>query len=201
MGISLQKGQRISLDKDDGGQISQLCVGVNWGAIEKTGFFGGKKKQAVDLDASCATYGANKEVLEVVYFGQLQGQGIKHSGDDRTGDVDGDDGLDNEVLVVNLSQVSSAAEQIVFVLNSFQGQDFKTIPFASIRLYEGTPTRVDNVLATFDIANDPKFAGSVSMVLGKLYKNKGKWKFSAIGETTQDRKLEGTLKNVQANYL
>lgn len=201
MAISLQKGQRISLDKEDGGQISQLCVGVNWGAIEKTGFFGGKKKQAVDLDASCATYDVNKEVLEIVYFGQLKGQGIQHSGDDRTGDIDGDDGLDNEVLMVNLGQVSSAAEQIVFVLNSFQGQDFKTIPFASIRLYEGTPTRVDNILATFDIANDPKFAGSVSMVLGKLYKNKNKWKFSAIGETTQDRKLEGTLKTVQSKYL
>ena len=201
MAISLQKGQRINLDKDDGGQISQLCVGVNWGAIEKTGFFGGKKKAAVDLDASCITYDGNKQILDIVYFGQLQGKGIKHSGDDLTGDIDGDDGLDNEIIEVNLSQVSPAADQIVFVLNSFQGQDFKTIPFASIRLYEGTPSRVDNILAKYDIANDPQFAGSVSMVLGKLYKNNNKWKFSAIGDTTADKKLEQTVKTVQAKYL
>ncbi len=201
MAVSLQKGQRISLEKDDGNQLTQLCLGVNWGAIEKKGFFGGKKKEAVDLDASCATFDANKNVLEVVYFGQLQGQGIQHSGDDLTGDMDGDDGLDNEVIIVDLARVNPAADQIVFVLNSFQGQDFKDIPFASIRIYEGTPSRVNTVHAKFDIAHDQKFAGSVSMVMGKLYKKDNKWKFTAIGEPTKDRKLEQTIQTVQNQYL
>ena len=201
MAISLSKGQRISLEKDDGGQMTQMCVGVNWGAIEKKGFFGGTKKEAVDLDASCATFDAKKELLEVIYFGQLKGTGIQHSGDDLEGDMDGDDGLDNEVIVVNLNQISTNVDQIVFVLNSFQGHDFKTIPFASIRLYEGTPTRVDKIHATFDIANDSKFAGSVSMIMGKLYKKDGKWKFSAVGDLTSDKKLEATVKTAQTQYL
>jgi tellurium resistance protein TerZ len=201
MAISLSKGQRISLEKDDGGQMTQMCVGVNWGAIEKKGFFGGTKKVAVDLDASCATFDAKKELLEVIYFGQLKGTGIQHSGDDLEGDMDGDDGLDNEVIVVNLNQISTNVDQIVFVLNSFQGHDFKTIPFASIRLYEGTPTRVDKIHATFDIANDSKFAGSVSMIMGKLYKKDGKWKFSAVGDPTSDKKLEATVKTAQTQYL
>lgn len=201
MGVSLQKGQRISLEKDGGGQLTKMCVGVNWGAIDKKGFFGGKKKVAVDLDASCVVFDANKNSLETIYFGNLRGQGINHSGDDLTGDMDGDDGLDNEVIMVDLSQVNENADQIVFVLNSFRGQDFKDIPFASIRLYEGTAERVDNVFAKYDIANDPKFAGSVSMVMGKLYKKDGQWKFTAIGDTTQDRKLEHTLQTVQRSYL
>jgi len=201
MAISLSKGQRISLEKDDGGQMTQMCVGVNWGAIEKKGFFGGIKKEAVDLDASCATFVAKKELQEVIYFGQLKGTGIQHSGDDLEGDMDGDDGLDNEVIVVNLNQISTNVDQIVFVLNSFQGHDFKTIPFASIRLYEGTPTRVDKIHATFDIANDSKFAGSVSMIMGKLYKKDGKWKFSAVGDPTSDKKLEATVKTAQTQYL
>lgn len=200
MAISLQKGQRISLEKD-GGQITKMCVGVNWGAIEKKGFLGGKKKVAVDLDASCATFDADKKLIEVIYFGNLKGQGIQHSGDDLTGDMDGDDGLDNEVIVVDLTKVPSNAEQVVFVLNSFRGQDFKEIPFASIRVYEGTPTRVDNIHATFDIANDPKFAGAVSMVLGKLYKKDGNWKFTVFGDVTSDRKLEQTMQSVQSSYL
>lgn len=201
MGVSLQKGQRISLEKDGGGQLTKMCVGVNWGAIDKKGFFGGKKKVAVDLDASCVVFDTNKNSLETIYFGNLRGQGINHSGDDLTGDMDGDDGLDNEVIMVDLSQVNKNADQIVFVLNSFRGQDFKDIPFASIRLYEGTTERVDNVFAKYDIANDPKFAGSVSMVMGKLYKKDGQWKFTAIGDTTQDRKLEHTLQTVQRSYL
>ncbi|PQJ71303.1 Tellurium resistance protein TerD [Vibrio jasicida] len=200
MAISLQKGQKISLEKNNGTTLKNLCVGVNWGAIEKKGFFG-LKKVAVDLDASCAVFDSNNQLLDVVYFGQLTTAGIRHSGDDLTGDMEGDDGLDNEVINVNLDQLASNAEQVVFVLNSFRGQDFKTIPFASIRLYEGTESRVDAVHATYDIANDPKFAGSVSMVLGKLYKHNGNWKFAAIGETTPDRELKGTIATVARAYL
>lgn len=200
MAISLQKGQKISLEKNNGTTLKNLCVGVNWGAIEKKGFFG-TKKIAVDLDASCAVFDSNKQLLDVVYFGQLTAAGIRHSGDDLTGDMDGDDGLDNEVINVSLDQVAYNADQIVFVLNSFQGQDFKTIPFASIRLYEGTESRVDSVHATYDIANDPKFAGSVSMVLGKLYKHNGIWKFAAVGDTTPDRELKGTISTVARAYL
>jgi len=201
MAISLQKGQRISLEKDSGDPLTQLCVGVNWGAIETKGLFGGNKKVAVDLDASCATFDSHKKTLDIVYFGNLKAPGIQHSGDDLTGDMEGDDGLDNEVIVVNLPQVSTNVEQIVFVLNSYKGQDFKDIPFASIRLYEGTPDRVDNIHATFDIANDQRFSGSVSMVMGKLYKRDGKWKFTALGDPTSDKKLEGTIKTVQSQYL
>lgn len=200
MAISLQKGQKISLEKSNGSTLKSLCVGVNWGAIEKKGFFG-TKNVAVDLDASCAVFDTNKQLLDVVYFGQLSAQGIRHSGDDLTGDMGGDDGLDNEVIHVNLDNLSPQADQVVFVLNSFKGQDFKTIPFASIRLYEGTESRVDNVHATYDIANDPKFAGAVSMVLGKLYKHNGSWKFAAIGETTRDKQLQGTIATVAESYL
>ena len=200
MAISLQKGQKISLEKSNGSNLRDLCVGVNWGAITKKGFFG-SKTVAVDLDASCAVFDANKSVLDVVYFGNLKSKGIHHSGDDLTGDTDGDDGLDNEVIHVNLDQLPANADQVVFVLNSFNGDDFKTIPFASIRLYEGTADRVDSVHAIYDIANDPKFAGSVSMILGKLYKHNGNWKFSAIGETTRDKKLEQTIKTAEQSYL
>ncbi|MBL1353348.1 MAG: TerD family protein [Zetaproteobacteria bacterium] len=201
MAISLQKGQRISLEKDTGGALLQVCVGVNWGAIEKKGFFGSMKKVAVDLDASCATFDSNNKPLDVVCFSQLSAQGIQHSGDDLTGDMDGDDGLDNEVIVVDLSKVHPNTQQIVFVLNSYQGQDFKDIPFASIRLYEGTPSRVDNVFAAYDISNDSKFHGSVSMVMGKFYKKDNKWRFVAIGDALSDRDLKGTIKTVSNKYL
>lgn len=201
MAINLVKGQKINLKKENGNDLTSFCVGANWGAIDKKGFFGGTKKEAVDLDLSVGIFDANKNLAEVVYYGKLQFAGVTHSGDDTTGDVDGDDGLDNEVIQINLSQIPANIDNIVFVLNSFQGHDFATIPFASIRLYEGTPSRVNEVVATYNIASDTKFSGYVSMILGKLYRRNGEWKFSAIGEPTQDKKLKETLQTVAKSYL
>nr|WP_322625434.1 TerD family protein [uncultured Flavobacterium sp.] len=202
MAINLQKGQRINLEKSNGAKLLNVCVGVNWGAIEKKGFFS-TKKEAVDLDASCAVYDENKNKVDVVSFRQLKSndQAIRHSGDDLTGDLNGDDGFDNEVITVDFSRLNPSVNYVGFFINSFRGQDFKDIPFASIRIYEGTPTRVNEVFAKYDIANDATFAGSVSMVLGVFYKRNGEWKFNAIGEPTRDKKLEETVLTIQQNYL
>ncbi|MBE5321941.1 TerD family protein [Pedobacter sp. MR2016-19] len=204
MAINLQKGQRISLEKSNGSKLQNVCVGINWGAIEKKGLFGfGSSKEAVDLDGSCALYNENKQLLEVVYFGNLKSKNgsVKHSGDDLTGDMGGDDGLDNEVITLDFSQLDANVNYVAFVLNSFRGHDFGTIPFASIRIYEGTTKRVNEVFAKFDIANGANFAGHVSMVMGVFYKKNGEWKFNAIGEPTKDKKLEDTVKTVTQNYL
>jgi tellurium resistance protein TerZ len=204
MAINLQKGQRISLEKSNGSKLQSICVGINWGAIEKKGLFGfGTTKEAVDLDASCALYDDNKQLIDVVYFGHLKSKdgAVKHSGDDLTGDMAGDDGLDNEVITVDFAGLGSNISYVAFVLNSFRGQDFASIPFASIRIYEGTPKQVNEVFATYDIAHSNGFAGHVSMVMGVFYKKNSEWKFNAIGEPTKDRKLEETVKTVTQNYL
>ncbi|MDR2763729.1 MAG: TerD family protein [Tannerella sp.] len=203
MAIKLEKGQRINLEKSNGNKLQNICVGVNWGAIEKKNWLGIKSMEAVDLDASCATFDANNNPMEVIYFGNLKSKNgsIRHSGDDLTGDMGGDDGLDNEVITVDLAKLPAEVDKIVFVLNSFRGHDFKTIPFASIRIYEGTPSRVNEIFATYDIANDATFAGSVSMVMGVFYKRNGEWKFNAIGESTRDRDLQSTLATVISKYL
>ena len=163
----------------------------------------GKNKEAVDLDASCALFSESKQLLDVVYFGSLKSKdgAVKHSGDDLTGDMGGDDGLDNEVITLDFSQLNPAVNYVAFVLNSFRGHDFGTIPFASIRIYEGTPKRVNEVFATYDIANGSGFAGHVSMVMGVFYKKNGEWKFNAIGEPTKDKKLEETVNTVTQSYL
>ncbi|MEB0248715.1 MULTISPECIES: TerD family protein [unclassified Mucilaginibacter] len=204
MAINLQKGQRISLEKTNGSKLQNVCVGINWGAIEKKGIFGfGGSKEAVDLDASCALFDENKKLIDVVYFGNLKSKdsAVSHSGDDLTGDMGGDDGLDNEVITLDLGGLNPAVKHAAFVLNSFKGQDFGTIPFASIRIYEGTPKRVNEIFATYDIANGSDFKGHVSMVMGIFYNKNGEWKFNAIGEPTKDRKLEETVNTVMRNYL
>ena len=202
MAINLEKGQRINLEKSNGSKLQNICVGVNWGAIEKKGLFG-TKKEAVDLDASCAVYDDKKNHIDSVNFRKLisNDRAIKHSGDDLTGDLNGDDGLDNEVITLDFSQLTPAANHVAFFINSFRGQDFKDIPFASIRIYEGTPTLVSQEFARYDVANDASFAGNVSMILGVFYKRNGDWKFSAVGVPTNDKKLEQTIVTIQQNHL
>lgn len=202
MAINLEKGQRINLEKSNGSKLVNICVGVNWGAIEKKGFFG-TKKEPVDLDASCAVYDDKKNHIDSVNFRKLisSDRAIKHSGDDLTGDLNGDDGLDNEVITLDFSQLTPSASHVAFFINSFRGQDFKDIPFASIRIYEGTPTKVSQEFARYDIANDASFAGNVSMVLGVFYKRNDEWKFNAVGVPTSDKKLEQTIVTIQQNHL
>lgn len=225
MAINLTKGQKIDLRKSNGEQLTNFCVGVNWGAIEtlKPGFLGiGTKKvvEDVDLDLSCIMTNTNGELVDWIYspdyngylqknnypLGKLTSKdfALKHSGDDRQGDVGGDDGLDNEIISVDLNKVSSDITQIFFFINIYlnpgQNIDFSKIPFAKIRMYEGTPTRVNNVHSNFDVVTDSSYIGKGALILGKLYKRNNEWKFDAIGDPTDDRMFLQTIQKIISNY-
>jgi tellurium resistance protein TerZ len=225
MAINLQKGQKIDLRKTTGEALTNFCVGVNWGAIETTkpGFFGfGSKKvvEDVDLDLSCVMLNQNGEMMDWIYspeynawlsknnfpLGKLTSNdgGLKHSGDDRQGDVGGDDGLDNEIITVDLNRVKPEVDKIYFFLNIYlnQGQsfDFAQIPFAKIRMYEGTPTRVNSVFSNYDIVTDASYRGKRALILGKLYRKNGEWKFDAIGDATEDSIFIQTIQKIVQNY-
>ena len=204
--LNLTKDDKLDLVKSDGSKLTNFCVGANWGAIVKSGTFGfGTTKEPVDLDLSAALFAANNQLIELIYFAEknlVSSDGsIRHSGDDVIGDTGGDDGLDNEVITVNLNQLSAGVDKIVFILNSYQGQDFAIVPYAQIRLYEGTPKQPKSIFAQFEVSKDPKFAGHVSMVLGKLYKRNNEWKFQTIGEPTRDRTLQETVQTVTQRFL
>jgi len=201
MTISLEKGQSISLAKE-GSELTRIEIGVNWGAIEKKGFFGGKKYEAVDLDASVGMFDAQGNVVDTVWFRQLKSKcgSIQHSGDDREGDVGGDDGQDNEIITIDLPQVPSNVTQLALVLNSFSQQNFGDIPFANIRIHEGKAQGNSSVFAKFDVANDESFAGKVSMIMGSVYRHSATWKFRSIGAAISERDLETSLQAFARTY-
>ena len=106
MAINLEKGQKINLEKADGSSLQQIFLGVGWDVAKSKGLFGfGGSSGDIDLDASVILFDENKQVVDVVYFGQLRSKdgSIVHSGDNLTGAGDGDD----EVIRVNLNQVPS----------------------------------------------------------------------------------------------
>lgn len=222
MAINLQKGQRINLEKDNGSRMDQFCVGCNWGGIpvEKKGFFGlvnSKEVKDVDLDLSCVIADANGNIIDHIYSplyrkeflgaynmpaGKLDSKdgALHHSGDDRTGDTDGDDGLDNEIITVNLNKLSSEAAQIFFFLNNVGKEDFAQIPYATIRMFEGTPQKVNEVFAQYNVAAEPEFRNRRALIMGKLYKKDNNWKFNAIGDATDDANICETINRIKKNY-
>lgn len=219
MAINLQKGQRINLEKSNGSKLTNFCVGCNWGAIvKKGGFLGlGKTVQDVDLDLSCIMFDANGQLIDHIYsplykreflasYGMPLGKvdsndySLHHSGDDLKGDQSGDDGLDNEIITVDLSRTSPNVDQIFFFLNNCGREDFSQIPYASIRMYEGTPDRVKEVFASYNVAAEPQFKGMTALIMGKLYRRNGEWKFSAIGDAYPDANLCHTIRRIATNY-
>jgi len=197
--LNLTKGDKINLEKDNGSKLINFCVGANWGAIESKGLFGGTSKKAVDLDLSCVTLDGSGNQVDLVSFRKQTADGIKLSDDDTEGDLDGDDGLDNEVLTINLDRVKSNVESIYFILNSYSNIEFNKIPFASIRIYEGTEDRVDNVFASYEISNGPEFNGKTAIILSKLYKRNGQWKVETIGESTNSKNIDSVVSYIKSN--
>lgn len=223
--INLEKGQRINLEKNTGRKLLNFCVGCNWGVIvEREGFLGfGKKIKDVDLDLSCLMFDKEGTPIDHIYSPayNLEGSGLpkgklysidgalRHTGDDRVGDVDGDDGLDNEIITVDLTKVSSEITQIFFFLNIYTSPDerargdvvdFSMIPYASIRMYEGTPSKVKEVFSKYDVAASPQYKGKQALIMGKLYKHNGEWKFNAIGDAYDDPGFVRTMVRIIDDY-
>lgn len=221
MAIRLEKGQRINLEKSNGSKLTSFCVGCNWGAITKNTFFGLFSSNVdVDLDLSCLMFDSEGNPVDHIYSplyrfgdrnvglpnGKLDSidRALHHTGDDREGDQNGDDGLDNEIITIDLNRVDAKVNQIVFFLNIYNNEDFQgdfsEIPYASIRMYEGTASKVREVFASYDVATKSNCVGMRALVMGKLYRRNGEWKFAAIGDAFEDKSIVHTIVRVMKDY-
>ncbi len=202
-GINLKKGTSIKLEKE-GKPLQHICIGLNWGAIPRKGILGAliSSPIAVDLDGAVSSFEDNR-LKETVYFNQLYSRdgAIRHSGDDLTGDLEGDDGLDNEVITIDLSMIEEDVNSLYIFLNSYKGQDFGEIPYSKLRIYEGSPDHVDEVLATFNLSTEEKFSSKVSMIMGKLERKTNGWDFTTIGEPVKPTKIPEVAWHIKEHYV
>jgi tellurium resistance protein TerZ len=190
MSVNLQKGQKISLDKEGGGGLSRVTMGLGWDSIKSKGFFGfgGGKSEAVDLDASVVMFDESNKPVDVIWFRQLKSKdgSIVHTGDNRTGAGDGDD----EQITVDLTAVPASVKSLVFTVNSFTGQTFATVENAYCRLINaGNQQEV----ARFNLS----VTGSHSaQIMAKLYRHGGEWKMHAIGENGNGRTFDDLMPQI-----
>ena len=188
MPVSLQKGQKVSLTKDNPG-LKKVVVGLGWdvNAFDTGGDF--------DLDAAAFLLNDTGKVgssSDFVFYGNLShpSGSVMHQGDNLTGVGDGDD----EQIKIDLSKVPDNITKIAFTVTIYEPeqrrQNFGQVNNAFIRIYN---EESGEEMLRYDLGED--FSIETAAVFGELYKNGSEWKFNAIGSGFQ-----GGLAALCANF-
>ncbi|GAA2334165.1 MULTISPECIES: TerD family protein [Streptomyces] len=174
MGVSLSKGGNVSLTKE-APNLTAVVVGLGWDARTTTG-------TDFDLDASALLTNDQGKVANdqnFVFFNNLKSPdgSVEHTGDNITGEGEGDD----EQIKVNLAGVPADVSKIVFPVSIYDAetrqQSFGQVRNAFIRVVNQAD---NNELARYDLSEDA--STETAMVFGELYRNGAEWKFRAIGQ-------------------
>jgi uncharacterized proteins involved in stress response, homologs of terZ and putative cAMP-binding protein CABP1 len=186
MSISLQKGQKVSLSKDNSG-LSKIIVGLGWDEVKQSkGLFGfGSGGASIDCDASALLLvdGKLRSKHDLIFFNNLThaSGSVAHMGDNLTGAGEGDD----EQIVIDLNSVPAEYDKIVMVVNIYMAkqrkQHFGLIQNAFIRLVDA---RNNKEICRYNLTED--YSGLTSMIFGEVYRHNGEWKFNAVGQGTPD---------------
>lgn len=189
MSVSLQKGQKVSLTKENS-SLDKMLIGLGWDQVQaaKGGLLGGlfaSKPADIDCDASALLLQNGKlaDKSDIVYFGNLRHKSgaVQHMGDNLTGAGDGDD----EQILVELSKLPQEYDKIVLVVNIYQAvkrnQNFSMIANAFIRLVDG---KTNQEMCKYNLSES--YDGMTAMIFGEVYRHNNEWKFSAIGQGTTD---------------
>ena len=162
MGINLIKGGNASI-----GTLQKFFIGIGWDTnLSDSG-------SDFDLDASAFILNSNGKVLSqnhFIFYNNLKSpEGcVEHTGDNLTGDGDGDD----EQIKIDLSKVPSECETITFVVTIHDAenrrQNFGQIRNAFVRVFD--PSTNEEIIK-FDLGED--FSIETAVEFGNLYLKDG----------------------------
>jgi len=187
MALSLSKGGNLSLSKEAPG-MTKVLVGLGGDARSTDG-------QDVDLDASAFLLKADGKVRadsDFIFYNQLKSVdgSVEHTGDNRTGEGDGDD----EAIKVDLSKVPADIDRIAFTVTIHEAdarrQNFGQVRNAFIRIVNQDN---NSEVARYDLAEDA--STETAMIFAELYRNGAEWKFRAVGQG-----FAGGLKPLAESY-
>lgn len=176
MAVSLRKGENLSLSKTDP-LLKNVLIGLGWETRASDG-------ADFDLDASLFMVRENGKVPGdhgFIFYNQLTSRcgSVEHTGDNRTGDGDGDD----EAIKVHLDKVPAEILRLVIAVTIHDAearrQNFGQVSDAFVRLVNAD---TDQEVLRFDLSED--YSTETAMVFGEIYKRPetGEWKFRAVGQ-------------------
>lgn len=182
MSVNLQKGQKISLSKEQPG-LSKVIVGLGWAQAS------GYQSQDIDCDALAILLGQNYKSIatDVVFYNHLchESNAVKHMGDNLTG---GSGVSDDEQIVIDLSRIPSHIDRIVIAVTIYKAEEksqhFGMISSAFIRLVNADSNKE---ICIYNLSEN--YYGATAMIFGELYKRDGEWRFNAVGQGNKDRSV------------
>lgn len=178
MAVNLSKGQKVDLTKTNPG-LTKIIVGLGWDVNK---YDGGSE---FDLDAAaflCSDMGRVTSDADFVFYNNKEHSSgsVIHSGDNLTGEGEGDD----EQLQVDLSKVPDMISKIDFTVTindaDIRNQNFGQVSNAYIRIVNEA---TGEELIRYDLGED--YSIETAVIVGELYRNAGEWKFNAIGSGFQ----------------
>ena len=175
--VSLRKQQTVSLVKTGAPALRVIRMGLGWDPV--------KRGADVDLDASVIAFDVRGREVEKVWYGNLRGFGdaIVHSGDNLTGEGDGDD----EQITLQLDRLPKDVEGLVFTVNSFRGQRFTELKTAYCRLLDERGAE----LVRYDLGDAEAKTG---VLMAKLVREAdGTWSMTALGEFHDGRNVKAMV--------
>lgn len=190
MSVNLVKGQKISLSKESNG-LAKVIVGLGWDEAlpeKRTLFkFGSSHNEtaSIDCDASIILCGADGKTLSdnvtqsLIFYGHTRHSSgaIVHTGDNLTGEGDGDD----EQIIVDFGKMPAEIHKLVVIVNIYnakaKGQHFGMIDNAYVHVVD---TKSNKELCKFNLSDD--YSGMTGIIVAEIYRHNGEWKFSAIGK-------------------
>ena len=174
MAVSLTKGGNVSLSKEAPG-LSAIIIGLGWDPRATDG-------QDFDLDGSVFLLGTNGKVRSdgdfIFYNNKASADGsVAHSGDNRTGQGEGDD----ETVTVDLSRVPADVERLAVCATIHEAdarrQNFGQVAKAYIRVMNAAGGAE---IARYDLSEDA--STDAAMTFGEVYRHGNEWKFRAVGQ-------------------
>ncbi|MFY1047798.1 TerD family protein [Chryseobacterium sp. GP-SGM7] len=174
MAINLQKGQRENIN------APKFTVGLGWD-VNNTSTGG-----AFDLDASLFLLGDNKRLVSdshFIFYNNLESpdKSVIHTGDNLTGDGDGDD----EQIKIDLTKIDSAVKEISVVVTIHEAdtrrQNFGQVRNSFIRIFN---TDTNEEILKYELDED--FSIETAVEFGRIYNRNGEWKFEAVGSGQRD---------------
>lgn len=178
--FAMEKGGILDLPKEMG----LMVVGLGWDVDDGE----------CDLDVSAVLLDKQGQELETVFFGRLESQehGVTHTGDNLTGEGDGDD----EQILVSLDRVGPQVDQIVFVVNIYTpNTTFAKVanPFCRVVDQAGS---CPSELCKYSLRE----AGSEQgLIIARLAREPGdRWGFHALGLPCRGRTYKDSLSQVKA---
>ena len=174
MAINLQKGQRENIN------APKFTIGLGWD-VNNTSTGG-----AFDLDASLFLLNDSKKLVSdnhFIFYNNLESpdKAVIHSGDNLTGDGDGDD----EQIKIDLTKIDAAVQEITVVVTIHDAdarrQNFGQVRNSFIRIFN---TDTNEEILKYELDED--FSIETAVEFGRIYNRNGEWKFEAVGSGQRD---------------